>query len=192
MKSWKILPLIILFIPSLAFAVDTNTTVSSTVTGTSSNTVTGTTTVDRTPSTAASPNIMLNNQDVCTTAMAGAAQSAWFGLSFGNTVVDKNCERLKLARSLYGMGMKVASVSLLCQDTRVFQAMEQAGTPCPVDGKLGEEAKQIWDKQPHRRPDYDEWKNKKENQKVVEVNTHTGNTYNSVSDNLWPEDEEDY
>ena len=191
MKSWKILPLIILFIPSLAFAVDTNTTVSSTVTGTSSNTVTGTTTVDRTPSTAASPNIMLNNQDVCTTAMAGAAQSAWFGLSFGNTVVDKNCERLKLARSLYGMGMKVASVSLLCQDTRVFQAMEQAGTPCPVDGKLGEEAKQIWDKQPHRRPDYDKWKNKKENQ---EIDTHTSSTYHSEvdSNNLWPEDEEDY
>lgn len=81
MKSWKILPLIILFIPSFASAVDTNTTVSSTITGTNTSTVTGTTTVDRTPSTAASPNIMLNNQDVCTTAMAGAAQSAWFGLS---------------------------------------------------------------------------------------------------------------
>ena len=187
MKSWKILPLIILFIPSFASAVDTNTTVSSTITGTNTSTVTGTTTVDRTPSTAASPNIMLNNQDVCTTAMAGAAQSAWFGLSFGNTVVDKNCERLKLARSLYGMGMKVASVSLLCQDTRVFQAMEQAGTPCPVDGKLGEEAKQIWDKQPHRRPDYDEWKNKKENQKVVELNNHTGNTYSS-GEVEWDED----
>ena len=192
MKSWKILPLIILFIPSLASAVDTNTntTVSSTVTGTNTSTVTGTTTVDRTPSTAASPNIMLNNQDVCTTAMAGAAQSAWFGLSFGNTVVDKNCERLKLARSLYGMGMKVASVSLLCQDTRVFQAMEQAGTPCPVDGKLGEEAKQIWDKQPHRRPDYDEWKNKKENKdKVAELNRHIGNTYSS-GDVEWEEDED--
>ena len=192
MKSWKILPLIILFIPSLASAVDTNTntTVSSTVTGTNTSTVTGTTTVDRTPSTAASPNIMLNNQDVCTTAMAGAAQSAWFGLSFGNTVVDKNCERLKLARSLYGMGMKVASVSLLCQDTRVFQAMEQAGTPCPVDGKLGEEAKQIWDKQPHRRPDYDEWKNKKENKdKVAELNRHICNTYSS-GDVEWEEDED--
>ena len=92
---WKFL-IFILFIPSLAFAVDTNTTVSSTVTGTSSNTVTGTTTVDRTPSTAASPNIMLNNQDVCTTAMAGAAQSAWLVVSFGSPVVDKNCDSLKL------------------------------------------------------------------------------------------------
>jgi len=56
------------------------------------------------------------------------------------------------------MGMKVASVSMLCQDTRVFQAMEMAGTPCPVDGKIGEEAKLIWDEYPERRPDYDEWK----------------------------------
>ena len=124
----------------------------------SSSTVTGTTTVDRTPSTAASPNVIINNQDVCTTGVSGAAQSAWFGISFGNTIEDKNCERLKLARSLYGMGMKVASVSMLCQDTRVFQAMEMAGTPCPVDGKIGEEAKLIWDEYPERRPDYDEWK----------------------------------
>jgi len=133
----------------------------------SSSTVTGTTTVDRTPSTAASPNVIINNQDVCTTGMSGAAQSAWFGISFGNTIKDKNCERLKLARSLFGMGMKVASVSLLCQDVRVFQAMEMAGTPCPVDGKIGEAAKVIWDKEPYRRPDYHEWREKKENKDKV-------------------------
>ena len=75
-------------------------------------TVTGTTTIDRTPSTAASPNKIINNQDVCVTGTSGAAQSVWFGLSFGKTIEDKNCERLKLARSLFGMGMKVASVSL--------------------------------------------------------------------------------
>ncbi len=121
-------------------AADSNT-VSSTV---SSSTVTGTTTVDRTPSTAASPNIVINNQDVCVTAVGGAAQTAVVGLSLGTTMRDKNCEVLKLARSLYGMGMKVASVSLLCQDERVFEAMNMAGTPCPIDGKIGEEAKQLW------------------------------------------------
>ena len=133
----------------------------------SSSTVTGTTTVDRTPSTAASPNVIINNQDVCTTGVSGAAQSAWFGISFGNTIEDKNCERLKLARSLYGMGMKVASVSMLCQDVRVFQAMEMAGTPCPVDGKIGEAAKVIWDKEPYRRPDYQEWRERRENKDKV-------------------------
>jgi hypothetical protein len=133
----------------------------------SSSTVTGTTTVDRTPSTAVSPNVIINNQDVCTTGVSGAAQSAWFGISFGNTIEDKNCERLKLARSLFGMGMKVASVSMLCQDVRVFQAMEMAGTPCPVDGKIGEAAKVIWDKEPYRRPDYQEWRERRENKDKV-------------------------
>ena len=105
---------LIILVPSMLHAADSNTVSSS---------VTGTTTVDRTPSTAVSPNVIINNQDVCTTGISGAAQSAWFGISLGKTIRDETCERLKLARSLYGMGMKVASVSLMCQDTRVFQAM---------------------------------------------------------------------
>jgi len=162
---------LIVWTPSVLYAVDSNTVTSSSTV--SSSTVTGTTTVDRTPSTAASPNVIINNQDVCTTGISGAAQSAWFGVSIGKTIRDENCERLKLARSLYGMGMKVASVSLMCQDTRVFQAMEMAGTPCPIDGKIGEAAKQIWDKEPHRRPDYAEWREKQENKdKVKELNTY--------------------
>jgi len=139
----------------------------------SSSTVTGTTTVDRTPSTASAPNIIINNQDVCTTGISGAAQSAWFGFSIGKTIEDKNCERLKLARSLYGMGMKVASVSLLCQDVRVFKAMEQAGTPCPINGKIGQAAKEEWSKDPTKRPDYNEWKELKENrEKVAEIESY--------------------
>ena len=159
-----------------AYGADSNTV--------SSSTVTGTTTVDRTPSTAASPNVIINNQDVCTTGISGAAQSAWFGISMGKTIRDENCERLKLARSLYGMGMKVASVSLMCQDTRVFQAMEMAGTPCPIDGKIGEAAKVIWDKEPYRRPDYHEWREKRENKdKVKELDTyHSDNTYEDEDD----------
>ena len=155
---------LVVWVPSI-YAADSNTV--------SSSTVTGTTTVDRTPSTAVSPNVIINNQDVCTTGISGAAQSAWFGISLGKTIRDETCERLKLARSLYGMGMKVASVSLMCQDTRVFQAMEMAGTPCPIDGKIGEAAKQIWDKEPYRRPDYQEWRQKRENKdKVKELDTY--------------------
>ncbi len=151
----------------------------------SSSTVTGTTTVDRTPGTASAPNIVINNQDVCKTGISGAAQSAWFGISLGKTIEDKNCERLKLARSLYGMGMKVASVSLLCQDTRVFQAMEMAGTPCPIDGKIGQAAKVLWDKEPYRRPDYQEWRERRENKdKVKELDT-----YHSDDTDLWDDDE---
>jgi len=167
-----IIPLVMfLMIPTLLYGADSNTV--------SSSTVTGTTTVDRTPSTAVSPSVIINNNDVCKSGVSGAAQSAWFGISFGKTIEDLNCERLKLARSLFGMGMKVASVSLLCQDTRVFQAMEMAGTPCPVDGKIGEAAKVIWDKEPYRRPDYYEWREKRENKdKVKELDTyHSDNTY---------------
>jgi len=161
-----------------AYGADSNTV--------SSSTVTGTTTVDRTPSTAVSPSVIINNNDVCKTGISGAAQSAWFGVSFGKTIEDLNCERLKLARSLYGMGMKVASVSLLCQDTRVFQAMEMAGTPCPIDGKIGQAARVIWDKEPYRRPDYQEWRERRENKdKVKELDTYH-------SDNTYEDDDDDY
>jgi metal-sulfur cluster biosynthetic enzyme len=70
----------------------------------------------------------------------------------GGTMTDYNCERIKLARGVYDMGMKVAAVAIMCQDERVFTAMMNAGTPCPVDGKIGEQAKVIWEEQPDRKP----------------------------------------
>ena len=120
-------------------------------------TVTGTTTVDRTPPTASAPNVMINNQDVCSTGTSAAIQTQIFGIAGGTTIRDLNCERLKLSRSLYGMGMKVAAVSLLCQDARVFEAMEMAGTPCPYKGKIGVDAAKAWAENPEKRPDYEKW-----------------------------------
>jgi hypothetical protein len=116
-------------------------------------TVTGTTTVDRTPPTASAPNIVLNNQDVCSFPASAALQTQIFGFAAGTTIRDKNCERIKLARSLYFMGMKVAGVSLLCQDKRVFEAMEMAGTPCPYEGKIGADSLALWQENADRRPD---------------------------------------
>lgn len=129
---------------SQTFATDTiSSTVSSTVSS-SSNTV-GTTTVDRTPSTANSPNVVVNNSDICTTGVSGAVQTQIFGISGGTTIRDVNCENLKLSKQLYAMGMKVAAVSLLClADHRVFQAMWDAGTYCPIDGLIGKKAKTQW------------------------------------------------
>ena len=66
------------------------------------------------------------------------------GVAVGKTTTDENCERLKLSRSLYAMGMKVSAISVLCQDSRTFDAMIMAGTPCPYMGAIGEEAKQGW------------------------------------------------
>lgn len=114
-------------------------------TNTVTSTVTGTTTVDKTPATASAPNIVINNNDVCTSAASAAVQTQILGVATGLAVTDENCERLKLARSLYGMGMKVAAVSLLCQDERVFDAMQMAGTPCPYEGRIGEQAKELWE-----------------------------------------------
>ena len=103
-----------------------------------------TTTVKSPPPTAVAPAITTINNDVCATATSGAVQTQILGISMGTTTRDMNCERIKLSKNLYDMGMKVAAVATLCQDDRVFQAMLDAGTPCPVKGKIGESAKQIW------------------------------------------------
>lgn len=113
------------------------------------------TTVKSPPPTAISPGITVINNDLCVVGVAGAVQTQILGISGGSTVRDLNCERLKLAKNLYDMGMKVAAVSTLCQDHRVFQAMQNAGTPCPVDGKIGNEAQQVWDSNPNRKPKAD-------------------------------------
>ena len=108
------------------------------------NTVSSTVVTNNTPPTANSPSVVVNNSDVCKTAVAGAVQTQILGISSGITVTDENCERIKLARSLYASGMKVASVSILCQDPRVWDSMAMAGTPCPYMGSIGQDAETGW------------------------------------------------
>jgi len=106
------------------------------------------------PYTANAPSFSAQSQDVCATGMSAGVQTFGLGFSGGKTFRDMNCERIKLAKVLYDFGMKVGSVALLCQDERVFEAMINAGTPCPVDGKIGKEALAIWQKYDFERPDY--------------------------------------
>lgn len=113
------------------------------------------TTVKSPPPSAVSPAITTINNDLCTVGVAGAVQTQILGISGGSTVRDLNCERLKLAKYSYDMGMKAAAIGLLCQDERVFSAMMNAGTPCPIDGKAGSEAKAIWESNPDRKPKSD-------------------------------------
>ena len=87
--------------------------------------------------------------------VSGSISTSIVGVSGGKHIVDENCERIKLAKVLQDFGMKVASVAVLCQDHRVFEAMQSAGTPCPFDGKIGKEAAALWEKYPQLRPDYD-------------------------------------
>lgn len=126
-----------------AYAVDPIVT-DSTSRSYSENSSNSTTTVKSPPPTAVAPAITTINNDVCATASSGAVQTQILGISMGGTTRDMNCERIKLSKNLYDMGMKVAAVSTLCQDDRVFKAMLDAGTPCPVQGKIGEQAKEIW------------------------------------------------
>ena len=159
MKNRKLLifAALAILLPQASNATDTVTssTVSSTVSS-SSNTVStssGNTVIDKAPGTASSPSVVINNSDICVTGVSGAVQTSFIGLSGGTTVRDKNCEVLKLSRTLYGAGLKVAAVSLLCQDARVFDSMMAAGTPCPYGGQIGDKAKAMWLANPTEAPE---------------------------------------
>ena len=125
--------------------------------GSSSNTTTSSTTnsnIKSAPPNASAPSYNSMTQDVCAVGASVGIQTFGVGLSGGKHFIDKNCERLKLARILNDFGMKVAAVAILCQDERVFESMIQAGTPCPIDGKIGKNALALWNKYDFERPDY--------------------------------------
>jgi hypothetical protein len=105
------------------------------------------------PPTAIAPAMMSGgNSDLCSTGVSGAVQTQIFGVAGGGTTRDLNCERLKLSKTLYDMGMKVAAVATMCQDRRVYDAMLAAGTPCPYEGKIGEQARAAWEANPDKIP----------------------------------------
>ena len=142
----KLWPLILVYVAVLflgasqkIFSADTNTVSSTVVT-------------NNTPPTANSPSVMVNNSDICKSAYSGAIQTQVLGISSGVTVRDLNCEMIKLSRSLYGMGMKVAAVSTLCADYRIFDAMWMSATYCPFMGAIGEDAKKGWEENRHLVP----------------------------------------
>ena len=136
----------VLFVMATSLAMADPIVTDSTSNSTSYSKTESTTRVISPPPTAVAPAITTINNDVCVTAASGAVQTQILGISMGGTTRDMNCERIKLSKNLYDMGMKVAAVATLCQDERVFAAMLAAGTPCPIDGKIGEQAKEEWKK----------------------------------------------
>ena len=144
----------------------TSTTTNS-YSGGQTNTTTSTTTsttngADVPVNSANAPSFSAMSQDVCSTGISGGVSTMGFGLSGGKHVRDLNCERIKLSKVLFDYGMRVAAVSLLCQDERVFFAMEMAGTPCPFEGKIGKEALEQWNKYDIERPNYESYISKLE------------------------------
>lgn len=134
--------LVFILTSGMARAVDTVT----------SATVSSSTVVDKTPPTASSPSINVVNSDICQTGTSAALQTGIFGLSGGTTTTDSVCQRIKLARSVFGMNLKIAGIALLCQDVRVWDAMWMAGSPCPFMGKIGDAARDEWIKFPEKSP----------------------------------------
>ena len=120
--------------------------------GADTNTVSSTVVTDKSVPTANAPSVVVNNSDICKTAASTAVQTQILGLATGITITDENCERIKLSRSLYSMGMKVAAVSTLCADYRIFDSMWMAGTYCPYMGAIGIEAKEGWEQNPDLVP----------------------------------------
>ena len=116
------------------------------------------TVVNNTPPTANAPIISNSNSDICKVGIGGSVQNNVLGVATGILVDDELCQKLKLSRSMYGYGMKVAAVSILCQDPRVWTAMTDAGTPCPVKGLIGAEAAEYWTNNPDEIPDGSKYK----------------------------------
>jgi hypothetical protein len=127
-------------------------------TNTTTNTTTNSTKTHQIPVNAAiAPSMSSYSQDLCIVGLSGSVQVTGFGVAGGTYVRDQNCERMKLSKLLYDYNMRVASIAILCQDDRVFSAMENAGTPCPFEGKIGEAAQAQWKKYDIERPDYEKY-----------------------------------
>ena len=140
-------------------------------TNTTTSTTTNTTTTngsDVPVNSANSPSYSSMSQDVCSMGVSGSVSTLGFGASVGKHIRDLNCERIKLSKVLYDYGMKVAAVSILCQDERVFEAMQMAGTPCPFEGKIGKEALDQWNKYDIERPDYETYVKKLETRSKID------------------------
>ena len=125
-----------------------------TTTSTTSSTTNG---ADVPVNSANAPSYSAMSQDVCSMGISGSVSTLGFGASMGKHYRDLNCERIKLSKVLFDYGMKIAAVSILCQDPRVHAAMQSAGTPCPWNGKIGPDAQAMWDRYPELRPDYEDY-----------------------------------
>ena len=118
--------------------------------GSSSNTTSNSTTNNnnearRNPvATSSAPSMSVYGQDSCVIPLAAGVTLIGFSGSFGSYMIDEECTLRKQAKLLNGLGMKVAAISLMCQDENVFEAMMNAGTPCPYQGLIGDAAKEAW------------------------------------------------
>lgn len=142
--------------------IDGNMTTNNTYSGGQTNTTTSTTTNSSTASqipvnSANSPSMSSMSQDVCSMGVSGSVSSSFVGISGGKHVYDEECIRLKYSKLLMDLKMSVPAITLLCQKKDIFIAFMEANTPCPFQGVIGPEARELWEKYPKLRPDYEEY-----------------------------------
>ena len=114
-------------------------------TNTTTNSTTNNSNQETAVNSATAPAMSVYGQDSCVIPLSIGMTVIGFSTSMGTYYHDMECERRKKAKLLNGLGMKVAAISLMCQDKTVWKSMMDAGTPCPIDGLIGEQAKQRWD-----------------------------------------------
>ena len=132
------------------------TTYESGSTSTTTSTNSSTSNIKSAPPTSSAPG--MNTSNNCAMALSGGLQTFSIGVSGGKSYIDQTCELIVLSRTLNSFGMKVAAISLLCSDERVFKAMFLSGTPCPVEGKIGDVAKKLLaEKYDYQIPTYEKF-----------------------------------
>jgi hypothetical protein len=114
-------------------------------TNTTQNSTTNNSNQETAVNSATAPAMSVYGQDSCVIPLSIGMTVIGFSTSMGTYYHDMECERRKKSKLLNALGMKVAAISLMCQDKSVWKSMMDAGTPCPIDGLIGEQAKQRWD-----------------------------------------------
>ena len=148
------------------------TTYESGSTSSTTSTNSSTSNIKSAPYTASAPG--MNTSNNCAMSLSGGLQTFSIGVSGGKSYIDKTCELIALSRTLQSFGMKVAAISLLCSDERVFKAMFMSGTPCPVESKIGDQAKKLLaEKYNYEIPTYEKYveleKKKKKAPKAIKI-----------------------
>jgi hypothetical protein len=144
--------------------------------GSSSNTTTTNTTNNSTNqktavNTSSAPAMSVYGQDSCVIPLSLGMTTIGFSFSAGNYYKDEACEKRKKIKLLNALSMKVAAISLACSDKDVWEAMMNAGTPCPVDGLIGDQAKKRW-KELGGFEKINFWNNKKIPSGKINANNH--------------------
>ena len=87
---------------------------------------------------AIAPSYMSNGMETCLQGGGSSIQTGAIGYAKGTYKEDEHCNRRRDAKVLSDLGMKVAAVARMCEDSKVWRSLFVSATPCPViaNGRL--------------------------------------------------------